>query len=312
LLSYIIRRLLGVVPIFFGTTMLIFASVYALPGDSVQALTGPTRVISESVQATLRERYHLNDPLWQQYWLYISGIFKGDFGVDLQGNEVSDLVASAWPYTLRLGLTAWVLTAVIGITLGTVAGMRSGGFTDWMVLSITTLVVGVPYFVLAYVAQIVFGVQLGWFPSSGVRDGWPASYVLPAMTLAMFGIPELARLTRASIVQNRSADYVDTAVAKGLHPRTITIRHILRNSLIPTVSVLGLSLGYLISGTVLIEGIFNIPGLGYVVFNGIKQQNGPVVVGVSTLLVLVFLVLNLAVDLLYGILDPRISLARER
>lgn len=312
MLGYIVRRLLAAVPILLGTTLLIFTAVYALPGDPVQALTGPTRVVSESVQATLRERYHLDAPLWQQYWLYLSGVFRGDLGVDLQGNEVADLVAASWPYTVQLGLTAWVLTAVVGVTLGTVAGMRSGGLVDWMVLSLTTLVLGVPYFVLAYVGLIVFGVELGWLPTSGVRDGWPASYILPGLTLAMFGVPELARLTRASILQNRSADYVDTAVAKGLAPRVITVRHILRNSLIPTVSVLGLSLGYMLSGTVLIEGIFNIPGLGFIVFNGIRQQNGPVVVGVSTLLVLVFLLVNLVVDILYGILDPRISLAKQR
>lgn len=312
MLGYVLRRVLSMVPILLGTTFLIFLAVYALPGDPIRALAGPTRVISPSVEAALREQYHLDEPLWEQYWHYLSGALRGDFGIDLRGAEVSDLISRSWPYTLQLGLTAWALSAVIGITLGTLAGMRSGGLIDWFVLSATTLIVGVPYFVLAYVAQIVVGVNLGWLPASGVRDGWPASYILPALALAMFGVPELARLTRASILANRSADFVDTAVSKGLRPRVITVRHILRNSLIPTVSMLGLSLGYMLSGTVLIEGIFNIPGLGFVVFNGIIQQNGPVVVGVSTLLVLVFLVINLLVDLTYGLLDPRISLARQR
>lgn len=312
MLGYVLRRVASMVPILLGTTFLIFVAVYALPGDPIRTLAGPTRVISPSVQAALRERYHLDEPLWLQYWLYLSGALRGDLGIDLRGAEVSELVSRAWPYTLALGLTAWALTAIIGVTLGTLAGMRSGGPTDWFVLGTTTLIVGVPYFVIAYVAQIVVGVKLGWLPASGVRHGWPASYILPALCLAMFGVPELARLTRASILANRSADFVDTAIAKGLRPRVITIRHILRNSLIPTVSMLGLSLGYMLSGTVLIEGIFNIPGLGFVVFNGISQQNGPVVVGVSTLLVLVFLVINLLVDLVYGLLDPRISLARQR
>ncbi|GAA3084353.1 ABC-type dipeptide/oligopeptide/nickel transport system permease component [Kribbella aluminosa] len=307
--GYVIRRLAGMVPVVLGTTLLIFAAVYALPGDPIKALAGPGRVLSPSVEEALRERFHLDQPLWAQYGHYLGGLVRGDLGIDLQGHEVSDLVVRAWPYTLQLGLTAWAIMAVAGLALGTFAGMRQGGTVDWIVLTATTVVVGVPYFVIAYVAQILLGVNLGWFPTSGVREGWPASYLLPAAVLALFGIPELVRLTRASIIENRYADYVDTAIAKGLPQRTIVVRHILRNSLVPVVSVLGLSLGYMLSGTVLIEGIFNIPGLGYVVFNGISQQNGPVVVGVCSLLVLVYLIINLLVDIVYGLLDPRISLA---
>ncbi|TDD22642.1 ABC transporter permease [Kribbella turkmenica] len=310
--GYVIRRLVGMVPVVLGTTLLIFAAVYALPGDPIKALAGPGRVLSPSVEDALRERFHLDQPLWSQYGHYLGGLVRGDLGIDLQGQEVSALVARAWPYTLQLGLTAWAIMAVVGISLGTFAGMRQGGTVDWVVLTGTTVVVGVPYFVVAYVAQILLGVNLGWFPTSGVREGWPASYLLPAAVLALFGIPELVRLTRASIIENRYADYVDTAIAKGLPHRMIVVRHILRNSLVPVVSVLGLSLGYMVSGTVLIEGIFNIPGLGYVVFNGISQQNGPVVVGVCSLLVLVYLMINLLVDIVYGLLDPRISLAGRR
>ncbi|WP_427892208.1 ABC transporter permease [Kribbella sp. GL6] len=310
--GYVLRRLAGMVPVVLGTTLLIFAAVYALPGDPIKALAGPGRVLSPSVEEALRARFHLDQPLWSQYGHYLGGLVRGDLGIDLQGHEVSDLVVRAWPYTLQLGLTAWAIMAVVGIALGTFAGMRQGGTVDWIVLTATTIVVGVPYFVIAYVAQILLGVNLGWFPTSGVREGWPASYVLPAAVLALFGIPELVRLTRASIIENRYADYVDTAIAKGLPQRMIVVRHILRNSLVPVVSVLGLSLGYMVSGTVLIEGIFNIPGLGYVVFNGISQQNGPVVVGVCSLLVLVYLIINLLVDIVYGLLDPRISLAGRK
>lgn len=311
MIGYLVRRVGSMVPVLLGTTMLIFAAVYALPGDPIRALAGPTQVVSPAVEAALRERYHLDDPLWVQYLHYLTGLLRGDLGIDLHGQEVSDLVVRSWPYTVQLGLTAWAITAVVGVTLGTLAGMRRGGVVDWAVLTTTTIVIGIPYFVLAYVGQIVFGVELGWLPASGVREGWPLSYVLPASMLALFGIPELARLTRASIIENRYADHVDTAIARGLPHRMVVVRHILRNSLVPVVSVLGLSLGYMLSGTVLIEGIFNIPGLGFVVFNGISQQNGPVVVGISTLLVLVYLVVNLFVDLVYGVLDPRISLDRS-
>lgn len=312
MIRYALRRIAQLVPILIGTTLLIFTAVYALPGDPLLALAGPDQVISESVRAELTERYGLDDPLFVRYADYLVGLLTGDFGVDFRGVEVSDLIARAWPHTLLLGLTAWTIMAVVGVGIGTWAGMRAGGAVDWTVLGATTVILGVPYFVLAYVAQIVFGVTLRWLPATGVREGWPASYLLPACCLAMFGIPELARLTRAAIIENRYADFVDTAIAKGLTPWRITLRHVLRNSLVPVVSILGLSLGGLLSGTVLIEGIFNIPGLGYTIFNGITQQNGPVVVGVGALLVLIFLLVNLAVDLLYGLLDPRISLDRAR
>lgn len=157
-------------------------------------------------------------------------------------------------------------------------------------------------------AKVVFAVKLGILPPSGIGGGWPKSYILPGAVLAVFLIPEIARLTRASVLGNLRADFVDTAIAKGLRPRTIVVRHVLRNSLLPVVSVLGYSLGYLISGTVLIEGIFNMPGLGFAIFSGIAQHNGAIVVGISTLLTLVFLILTLVVDILYGVLDPRIRL----
>lgn len=298
------------VPLLLGATFVIFAAVYALPGDPIRAIAGPSKEISPATRAALTEEYHLDDPLPVQYWHYITGVFRGDLGVDLNGQPVFDVVSSSWPVSLQLGLTAWALMAIVGVGLGTVAAMRRGGVADWSVLGATTVIVGIPYFVVAYVLQIVVGVQAGWLPSSGIRDGWPVSYILPAICLALFGIPELARLTRASILENRHADFVDTAVSKGLDRHTVLIQHILRNSLVPVVSVLGLSLGFLMSGAILVEGIFNVPGLGYALFNGIAHQNGPVVVGISTLMVFIFLAVNLAVDVVCGLLDPRISLVR--
>jgi oligopeptide transport system permease protein len=289
----------------------IFAAVYALPGDPIRAIAGPTAEISPATRAALTEEYHLDEPLVVQYWYYLTGVLRGDLGVDLRGRPVFDLVEAAWPVTLQLGLTAWALMAVVGVGLGTAAAMRRGGGVDWTVLGLTTAIVGVPYFVVAYVLQIVVGVQLGWLPSSGVREGWPTAYLLPALCLMLFGVPELARLTRASIIENREADFVDTAIAKGLAPRVVLVRHILRNSLVPVVSMLGLALGFLMSGAILVEGIFNVPGLGFTLFNGIRQQNGPVVVGISTLMVFIFLAINLLVDIICGLLDPRISLVRD-
>ncbi len=305
---YILRRVLYMIPVLLGTTFLIFLAVFALPGDPVQAIAGPGQPVPPAVRAALVAKYHLDDPLLAQYFHYMGRLLTGDFGVDLNQRSVGDVIAASWPVSVKLALTAWVLGGVIGVSLGTLAGIKAGGVLDTVVLAGTTLILGVPYFVLAYIGKVVFAVKLGILPPSGISEGWPRSYILPAAMLAIFLIPETARLTRASVLGNLRADFVDTAVAKGLGRRTVVVRHVLRNSLLPVVSALGLSLGYLIGGSILIEGIFNMPGLGYAVNTGIAQHNGAIVVGVSTLLVLVFLIINLIVDVLYGVLDPRIRL----
>ncbi|MEW1779497.1 ABC transporter permease [Streptomyces sp. NPDC086777] len=305
---YLLYRALSTIPVLLGTTLVIYAAVYALPGDPVQTLAGPGTVVSDSMANAIREHYHLGDPFLVQYGHYLLGLFQGDFGVDLNGNQVASVIAGSWPVTMKLALTTWVIMAVMGVGLGVLAALRAGKIIDFLVLGGSTLVLGVPYFITAYVAQIVFGVKLGWLPVSGVTDGWPLSYLVPASCLALFGLPEVARLTRASVLETMRSSFVDTAVAKGLGRRRIMLAHVLRNSLIPVTSMLGVNLGYLLSGTILIEGIFNLPGLGFQIYQGIQLHNGPVVVGISTLLVLVFLLVNLAVDLLYGVLNPRIDL----
>jgi ABC-type dipeptide/oligopeptide/nickel transport system permease component len=303
---YIARRLLLMIPVLIGTTFIIYVAVYALPGNPVQALAGPNTVVTPAMAHAIRQRYDLSAPLLVQYGHYLVNLLHGNFGVDFSSTPISAIIASSWPVTFKLGLTAWVLQGIIGVALGTVAAVRQQKLADFTVLTGTTIVIGVPYFVIAYVVQIVFGVKLGWLPATGITDGWPRSYLLPALVLSLLGLPEVARVTRAGVLENLHAGHVDTAVAKGLRPRHVVVRHVLRNALVPIVSLMGLSLGTMLSGTVLIEGIFSLPGLGYQVFNGIQRHDGPVVVGISTLLVLVFLAINLIVDLLYGVLDPRI------
>jgi oligopeptide transport system permease protein len=256
--------------------------------------------------AALRARYHLDDPLLVQYGHYLWGLLHGDFGVDFAGNSVFGTIKSSWPVTLKLGLTAWAIESALGILLGTFAALRRGGAFDVGVLAGTMLVYGVPYFVIAYVSQIAFGVHLHWFPTAGIDEGWPHAYILPAVVLALFGLASVARLTRGSVLENLRADHVDTAIAKGLPRHLIIRRHVLRNSMIPVISLLGLDLGGLLGATVLIEGIFNLPGIGYQIFVGIQQHNGPVVVGIGTLIVLIYVLINLAVDVTYAVLDPRI------
>jgi ABC-type dipeptide/oligopeptide/nickel transport system permease component len=169
-------------------------------------------------------------------------------------------------------------------------------------------VISIPAFVLAFTAQLLLGVDAGIFPVAGTQDGWPMSYVLPGFILGAFGLASVSRLVRSTMTENLQADFIRTARAKGASSSRIVLRHALRNSLIPAVTYLALDLGTLLGGTVIVEGIFNLPGVGQLLFSGIQQQNGPVIVGVSTTLVLIFLLLNLVVDLLYAVLDPRIRL----
>ncbi|WP_211239533.1 ABC transporter permease [Jiangella gansuensis] len=303
--KYVVARLLQLVLVFFGVTLLIYLAVYALPGDPIRALGGD-RQLPESVVNAMREQFNLDDPVLLQYAKYLASLFSGDLGTDFNGRPVADLMGQRWPVTIRLAVTAWVIQVVVGVTLGVVTALRKGRWLDHVTLFFTVGVISIPVFVLAYTAQIVFGVRLGIVPVSGVGDGWPVSYLLPSILLAIFGLASVARLVRASVLENLRADYVKTATAKGLTRRRVIFRHVLRNSLIPAVTFLGIDLGYLLGGTVIIEGVFNLPGVGQLLFSSISAQQGPVVVGVATVLVLIFLIANLVVDLLYGVLDPRI------
>lgn len=301
---YIIRRMLQFIPVFFGATFLIFALVFAIPGDPIRALAGD-RVLPETVSDTLSERYNLDEPLWKQYGIYITNVFQGDFGIDFRGRPVSDLMRQRLPVTIRLALFAFAFEVVIGVGAGILAGVRKGKFIDNLVLISTLIVIAVPLFVSAFLAQIVFGVKLGWFPVSGIRDGW-VSYLLPAMVLGSLSLAYIARLQRTTLVENLRADYVRTATSKGLSRKRVVGIHALRNSLIPVVTFLAIDLGALMGGAIITETIFNLPGIGRAVFEGVQRQEGTVVVGIATFMIVVYMVANLVADILYGVLDPRI------
>ena len=301
---YLVRRLLQFIPVFFGATLLIFIMVWAIPGDPIAALAGD-RVLPDQVREQIRDRYHLDDPLVVQYGKYMGGVFQGDFGDDFRGRPVTDLLAQRLPITVRLALLAFGFEVVLGIVAGILAGVRKGGFIDNLVLVSTLVVIAIPIFVLGFLAQLVMGVRLGWFPVSGVQQGL-YSYLLPAMVLGSVSLAYIARLTRTSLIENLRADYVRTATAKGLSRRRVVGIHTFRNSMIPVVTFLAIDLGSLMGGAIITETIFNIPGLGRAVFEGVQRQEGTVVVGIVTFLVVVYMVANLLVDVLYAVLDPRI------
>jgi ABC-type dipeptide/oligopeptide/nickel transport system permease component len=290
--------------VFFGATFLLFALVFIMPGDPIRALSGD-KPLEPAVVKALQERYHLDEPFYKQYAIYITNVMKGDFGTDFRGRPVADIMKQRLPVTIKLALLAFFFELVIGLTAGVVAGVRKGKFFDTLVLVSTLVVIAIPIFVLGFMAQIIFGLKLGWFPISGYRHGIQ-SLLLPALVLASLSLAYIARLSRTSLVENLRADYVRTAKAKGLSTKRVIGIHTLRNSLIPVVTYLAIDLGALMGGAIITETIFNLPGLGRAVFDATRSQEGTVVIGIATFLVIVYMIANLLVDVLYGVLDPRI------
>ncbi|MGN7976097.1 ABC transporter permease [Microbacterium sp. 22195] len=306
MLRYALRRILMMVPTLIGSTLLVYLLVFLIPGDPVARLAGGEKRLSDSTIAAIRAQYNLDDPFFVQYAKYLWGVLHGDFGHDFNGNSVSTLIATALPYTVVLALSAFVLKLVIGVCLGVWAGLRQGRFPDRFNLFFTIFFLAVPGFIIAYFSQYVFGIKLHWLPISGVRAGFPLAFIMPAMVLALETASPLARLSRTSLVDVLRSDYIVTATAKGIGPQRIMWVHALRNAFMPVVTYLGLSMAALLGGSVLIETIFNLPGLGGTLARAIDTQNGPVVVGVSVFLLLFYLVAALIVDLLYPIIDPRV------
>jgi oligopeptide transport system permease protein len=304
---YVIRRLLQMVPVFIGTTFLIFVMVYAL-GDPVAAMFGD-KAVDPATAAQIRHQLYLDHSLPAQYVHYMGQIFTGNFGQSASGQPVTQLMGTAFPVTFRLTLVAFGIETVLGIALGLLAGLRRGRFADTGVLAFTLLVVSIPTFVTGYLLQYFAGVK--WhLANPSVAEGAPiGDLIMPAVVLAGVSLAYVARLTRTSVAENSRADYVRTAVAKGLPKRRVVTVHLLRNSLIPVVTFLGTDIGGLMAGAVVTERIFNIHGVGYQLYQGILRNNPPTVVGFVTILVIVFLAANLLVDLLYAVLDPRIRYA---
>jgi oligopeptide transport system permease protein len=303
--GYILRRIAVMVPVFFGATLLIYGMVFLLPGDPLAALGGD-RPLSPAVAAQLRAQYHLDEPFWLQYLHYLGGIAHGDLGRAYSGLEVKDVLGQAFPVTIRLALIALAVETLLGVGFGVIAGLRQGGVFDATVLITSLLVIAVPVFVLAFLAQFVFGVRLG---VAAVTVGTQATFarlLLPGIVLGAVSLAYVVRLTRSSVTANAHADYVRTATANGVSRPRVVVVHILRNSLIPVVTFLGADLGALMGGAIVTEGIFNIHGVGGVLYQAVTRQEAPTVVSIVTVLVVVYLIANLAVDLLYAALDPRI------
>jgi ABC-type dipeptide/oligopeptide/nickel transport system permease component len=327
---YTIRRLLQFIPVLLGTMFLLHylqALSFQISGNPIRSMFGDRQPPPETI-AALTRLFGLDDPCLEQTGNPCFGLFfdrlgnyaQGDFGTDFNRQPVLDLVQRAAPITIRLTLLAVLFESIIGIIAGVMAGLRKDKFLDNLVRVSTVLLISVPVFVLGVLMQILTGLYIGrevrelgappWVEamfSVTYRPDHPwASLVVPAFVLGALSLGFIARLTRSSLIETMRADYVRTARAKGMSGRRVVGVHALRNSLIPVITYIGMDVGLLMSGALITEGIFNIPGIGGLTYVAIRGGETPVIIAVATLLTLVFLVTSLLVDLLYAVLDPRI------
>jgi oligopeptide transport system permease protein len=308
MLRYVLRRLLQAIPVFFGTTFIIYFLVFAVPGDPILALFGQ-RTPNPAVVAQLHAQYHLDQPFVVQYLLYMKDLFHGDLGTTFSGQSVGAVFARAFPVTLQLVLLAVIMEFVLSVGLGLVAGLRKGKVFDNSSLLVALVLNSVPVFVAMFLAQYYIGVKLGWArPTVGADVSW-GSLFLPALVIALTVFVTGMRLMRGSVIEARGADYVRTAYAKGLTSRRVIPVHIARNSLIPVITNSAASFGFLLAGTTVTEAIFNIPGVGQTLYKAIINSEGPTIVSFVTILTILYVMINILVDLLYAVLDPRIRYA---
>ena len=278
MVRFVVRRLLQMVVAFFGTTLVVYAMMFGAQGDPIQALAGE-KPVSAAQRAYLTEHFHLDHGFWYRYADYVGGLLRGDLGDTLTLRPISSVLAGAWPYTLKLAGLAMVVVVVAGVGAGVLAGVRRGGLFDAATLALTLVVIGVPVVVLGFLGQYLLGIRLRLFPVANEGDLY--SLILPALLLGMLSLATTVRLTRTAVVENLRADYAKTARAKGLSRARVVGVHVLRNSLIPVVTFLGVELGSLMAGAVVIENIFNIPGVGFTLARAVRTEDGPTVVTID-------------------------------
>lgn len=335
--KYILKRVLQFIPVFLGVTLILFAMENIVPGDPIKLMAGEKK-LDPQTEITLRASYHLietNDdgspiydqngntvetPMWKRYVLYINGLLHGDLGTSYQrkGQQVSDILAAKYPYTIKLAIVAIILETVVGIGAGMVSAIKRYSFWDVLVTLITSILVAMPAFWLGMLLQLFFGVVLknatgGVFYLPISADFSPYSefqswvyYILPAVTLASVSTAYSARIMRSQLLEVMNQDYIRTARAKGLSRRDVIWHHALKNALIPVVTYIGNDFGAMMAGAILTETVFNWPGVGYETYRAISQRDWPIVLGSVTVIVILVMVINLLVDVSYAFLDPRI------
>jgi ABC-type dipeptide/oligopeptide/nickel transport system permease component len=301
--AYLVRRLAAMVPVLLLVSVLVFLMIHLTPGDPVQIMLGQSGASAEQM-ARVRHELGLDQPLPVQYVLFLQQMLTGqERSIRTQQPVVQEFL-SLFPDTLQLALTSLVLAAVLGIALGVLAATHQRSWVDYLSMTVGFLGVSIPNFWLSLVLIYFFSVALGWLPATG--GGGLDHLILPAAVLAFQQVALIARLVRASMVEILQEDYVKTARAKGLREHTVWLRHALRNALLPTVTVLGLNFGYLLSGAVIVETVFARPGIGRLIVDAILAKDFPLVQGAVLLTAVVYLLANLLTDVSYAFIDPRI------
>jgi len=333
-LRFVVRRLLLLVPILLGLSILVFFWIRALPGSPAEALLGE-RATEQSI-AQIRREYGLDEPVHVQYWRYLRQTAQLDFGVSVQSRRaVTDELQERFPATIELTLAAMLFAVGLGIPLGFLAAKRYGGVLDNASLVASLIGISIPIFVLGIILKYIFAVKLGWLPTVGrvdvliefepktnfyildtiIDQNWAGLWdvikhlILPAIALGSIPLAVVARITRAAVLDVQNEDYVRTARAKGLPPRIVDSRHVLRNAMLPVTTVIGLQTGLLLSGAILTETVFARPGIGTWLSEAIFYRNYPVLQGGILFIAVVFVLVNLLVDISYAILNPRIRVS---
>ncbi len=304
MLRFIIRRIIIIVPMLFIVVSLTWMLVRLAPGNFYSG----EKKLAPAIENNLREKYGLNKPWHVQYRRVLWNIARFDFGTSLkyEGQTVNQILWRALPVSAALGLSAYVIALLVGITLGTFAALRQNSWIDYASMAIAMLGISIPNFVLGPLLVLLFSLTLFWFPPA-LWDGFPSrSIVLPALTLSAIYIAYIARLTRSGMLEVLRSDYIRTARAKGLSERQVVTRHALRGGLLPVVSFSGPALAFLVTGTVVVEKIFALPGLGNYFINACLNRDEPLIIGIVAFIAVTVLVFNLLVDISYALIDPRI------
>ncbi len=304
LTRYVLRRLLGAIPTLFILLTLAFFMIRLAPGGPFDG----DKVLPPEIQANLDAKYRLDQPLWQQYLSYLGDIARGDLGPSFQYRDftVNELIAQGFPISLRLGASALVLAFTLGVLVGSVAAWRQNSRLDQWLMGSSMVGIAVPNFVVAPLLVLLFGVTLGWLPAGGWGGGALSHVILPIIALSLPYLAYIARLTRGSMVETLRSDFIRTARAKGLPEHKVLLKHALRPALLPVVSYLGPAAAAIITGSVVIEQIFGLPGMGRYFVQGALNRDYTLVMGVVIFVGVLIVVFNLIVDVLYAILDPRI------
>lgn len=311
--QFLLRRTLAAIPAVLGVMVVVFFVVHLIPGDPIAAMLGD-RATSEQLERARRD-YGLDRPLHQQFLSFVVQYGQGDFGDSIRSRRpVMGEIAARFPHTFALALGGVLIGAILGVPFGIAAAMRRGGIVDFLCLVISTLGMAVSIFWIGLLLVMLFSINLGWFPSIGAgQAGNPWSrlhaLVLPAASLGLASMALIARMTRSSMLEVLKDDFVRTAHAKGLRERVVVAKHALRNAANPIITIVGLNFGQLLGGTVLIETVFARPGLGKLLVDAILARDYPIVQGVTFVIAISFIVVNIVTDLLYGLLDPRVRIS---